>query len=660
MLPKHQQQRLKADRREAQRKRTAKCRNLKVEKSVIHDSASFKSTSAFSKALSRARKALEPALPKTPKRKSAVFRRLFTEIGDPQPSNSTATVPESQQNQKGLSEATVLMVKAFYERDDISRQAPGRKDSKKILQEDGTRYQVQVRHLTFSILEAYALFKEEYPNVKIGKSKFADLRPKHVLLQNKLPHNVCLCRYHENFILAVNALHKAYPGNIPNYTYDLPETFLCSDSTPECWMNNCTDCKDGQGFRNSYQVPDQCSDISWYVWKYDNEGKLVKSLEEGSTDDLRFYIITLIPQFLQHCYTKREQSKVYKQQRANMDPHQALIQVDFSENFTCGHQDKIQSAHWHQNQISLFTAAIWHSGNINSTVLVSDNLVHSKDTILAYLDKLLEDIPETIKTASIWSDGPASQFKNRFIVASLSALQSKHKLAIDWNYFATSHGKGPVDGIGGTIKRFVWSAVKARKIMVQNASSFVEAAKQSKVKVTEINTSEIVKRNSSLNLDQVFNDAPTIKGIANYHHIVITENGPELFNLTKDRSSRASQLHASHSPQTQDSSIKITPFKVGSYVAAVYHAERQWYVGVIEELQSEEAVISFLHPGAPGSTTTCTWPIPVDKCLVPFSNILCTCSPPFPISSTGRAFRISPEDFKPDIKILFEKWLKMF
>ena len=102
------------------------------------------------------------------------------------------------------------MVKAFYERDDLSRQAPGRKDSKKFLQEDGTRCQVQVRHLTFSILEAYALFKEAYPNVKIGKSKFADLRPKHVLVQNKLPHNVCLCRYHENFIHIVDFLSQKH------------------------------------------------------------------------------------------------------------------------------------------------------------------------------------------------------------------------------------------------------------------------------------------------------------------------------------------------------------------------------------------------------------------------------------------------------------------
>ena len=48
---------------------------------------------------------------------------------------------------------------------------------------------------------------------------------------------------------------------------------------------------------------------------------------------------------------------------------------------------------------------------------------------------------------------------------------------IHWNFFATSHGKGPVDGIGGAVKRYVSTAVKQRKeIVVNRASSFVEVA----------------------------------------------------------------------------------------------------------------------------------------------------------------------------------------
>ena len=41
-------------------------------------------------------------------------------------------------------------------------------------------------------------------------------------------------------------------------------------------------------------------------------------------------------------------------------------------------------------------------------------------------------------------------------------LQEKHHIHIHWNFFATSHGKGPVDGIGGAVKRYVWTAAKQR------------------------------------------------------------------------------------------------------------------------------------------------------------------------------------------------------
>ena len=40
-----------------------------------------------------------------------------------------------------------------------------------------------------------------------------------------------------------------------------------------------------------------------------------------------------------------------------------------------------------------------------------------------------------------------------------------------------SHGKAPVDGIGGAVKWCVWTSVKQRKEMVVNcACSFVEVA----------------------------------------------------------------------------------------------------------------------------------------------------------------------------------------
>ena len=63
----------------------------------------------------------------------------------------------------------------------------------------------------------YRIAQEEYPKVKIGRSKFTSLRPADVLLSSKIPRNVCLCMYHKNVVIALEVLHKAVP-TIPAYS----------------------------------------------------------------------------------------------------------------------------------------------------------------------------------------------------------------------------------------------------------------------------------------------------------------------------------------------------------------------------------------------------------------------------------------------------------
>ena len=56
---------------------------------------------------------------------------------------------------------------------------------------------------------------------------------------------------------------------------------------------------------------------------------------------------------------------------------------------------------------------------------------------------------------------------------------SEEKLAsnIRWNFFATSHGKGAVDGVGGVLKRRAWNKVKARQVVIRTAAEFTDAVK---------------------------------------------------------------------------------------------------------------------------------------------------------------------------------------
>lgn len=84
--------------------------------------------------------------------------------------------------------------------------------------------------------EARALFKEEYPSVNNGFSKFYSLRPKKFLLVKETPSDKCKCKSHENFILFLKRLNIDYNNNFW-------KVVLCnSDSESQCWETKFDQC----------------------------------------------------------------------------------------------------------------------------------------------------------------------------------------------------------------------------------------------------------------------------------------------------------------------------------------------------------------------------------------------------------------------------------
>ena len=97
----------------------------------------------------------------------------------------------------------------------------------------------------------------------------------------------------------------------------------------------------------------------------------------------------------------------------------------------------------------------------------------------------------------VYSDGPSSEFKNKFITGILLLLLSDMlKRNVQWKHSATSHGKGIVDGIGGAAKARVCEQVRSRApgaVVVQNSFDFanVSAKILKNVKVIHISKDEI-------------------------------------------------------------------------------------------------------------------------------------------------------------------------
>ena len=71
-------------------------------------------------------------------------------------------------------------------------------------------------------------------------------------------------------------------------------------------------------------------------------------------------------------------------------------------------------------------------------------------------------------------------------------MYQKQKLKLSWNFSATSPGKGPVDGVGATLKRHAMEKNQTRKVTI-NADEFYQAVRDSNIKVTLINSTELQK-----------------------------------------------------------------------------------------------------------------------------------------------------------------------
>ena len=95
----------------------------------------------------------------------------------------------------------------------------------------------------------------------------------------------------------------------------------------------------------------------------------------------------------------------------------------------------------------------WHSKECWSAVVIFDDNYYNKDLIVVFLEHLIKSLVSSdIARLQTWSDGPSSQFKNGDIAAVLSELESTFFTKIMWNFFATSHRKGPIGAIRGIVK----------------------------------------------------------------------------------------------------------------------------------------------------------------------------------------------------------------
>ena len=140
-----------------------------------------------------------------------------------------------------------------------------------------------------------------------------------------------------------------------------------------------------------------------------------------------------------------------------------------------------------------------------------------------------------MKFIHYFSDSAASQYKYHKNFTNLCNHYSDFNINTDWNFFATSHGKGICDGVGGHVKRLIARASlqATTQCKILNSVKFFQWSRDD-IKGTEfIYVSSHMIPEHGENTIQRLASSKTIPGTQIHHCFVPTENGVEIFRCSQ-------------------------------------------------------------------------------------------------------------------------------
>ena len=542
-----------------------------------------------------------------------------------------------------LSLETTDLIIRFYESDDISRVMPGKKDFVSVKQER-RRVHVQKRLVLSNLKEAYIEFKNQFPTQKVGFSKFAELWPKHCVLAGASgTHSVCVCTIHQNVKLMLLAVKLS---QVPTY-HDCMAKILCGSPLPSCYLGSCALCPGISAFKDYLTT---CMDenlvdnVTYKQWVSVDRSTLetfsmpADEFVEAFCDKLEL----LRP----HCFIAREQAGFYKACKDNLVPGEMLVTVDFSENYAFVLQDSAQGYHWNNSQATIHPFVAYYRDADKlchlSYVVVSDCLHHDTTAVYlfqkAFIAFIRRVLPRRCQPRKIiyFSDGAASQYKNRKNFVNLCHHEKDFGISAQWHFSATSHGKGACDGLGGTVKRLAAKASLQRpyneQIMTARqlfdwASTMIPA-----VHFDYCANEDYLKEQH--NLEERFQASRTIPGTRKLHSFL-----PISDNTVHVRPFSASTTFKEEKVTSQEAEISLE--SISGFVTCV--REGYWWLACVLQVVADESQVrvTFLHPHGPSSSFK--YPGVEDVKSIPTADVLTIADPR---TRTSRSYTLLKKESK--------------
>ena len=290
-------------------------------------------------------------------------------------------------------------------------------------------------------------------------------------------------------------LKEKFPTNL----HDLVKMSSCNADEADCMLEKCSLCEssrliaemivdqsgeseNGEEFSASDDSENKASNkVTFYRWQIIDK-KIAKVKIQISFGDAIEMFKEDVVVLKEHIHVKRRQVNAYHELKDSLTDNDLMVQVDFAESYKNEQQDAIQSAYFGNQCFSIFTACCYSkvSGKIknDNVIIVTERSDHDRVTSMSCLQKVIGEIEsknnELYKNLYIWSDGMGAQFRSRFVFKLLAGTVLPKK-SLKWFYNERYHGKGPMDGVGGTVKNVVFRKVKSGQIVIYSPREFCVA-----------------------------------------------------------------------------------------------------------------------------------------------------------------------------------------
>lgn len=425
-----------------------------------------------------------------------------------------------------------IQIRKFYMREDISKPLPCCRYATKL----GAAYVLQS-----TLASAFNQFKEEFPQIQVGFTKFTLLRPKQVKILTSKFRDYCVCSCCANIMLKLSVVNKIIPKEERIQDEDdVIMKILCPKQNnkfhlKECLLGHCDNCKDyKETLRNI--IGNHQNQLKWNRWERvtGDSGVVKKQLvtKEGNLDvfldemcrDLRQPVMgTTYPY---HLFTAKWQQQQYTKLKENLPRNTMLMVMDFARNKTLEYQDEIKSAYYQQGQVTMHPIVVYYhqspeDGQLTreSLIFLSDDLGHDFHAVNYYLEKSLEHFKSKEMNFSkviIFSDGCSAQYKGKGPFADLS-LQS---VQMERSYFGSEHGKSEGDGEIGAVSKMLERGVLGRKVILQNANDVYNFC-SSRCELNNpysLRSFHLVKK-GEIDRDRPYASVKTLSGTRKFHQV---------------------------------------------------------------------------------------------------------------------------------------------